>query len=138
MGCSQSRSVLKRVWPLGNGNVGGGKAPKPAAVQSLEERTKLALQEIILYRMEHAKDASATASFNRIILKFPAIRAAFASIKTVFKRFDVDGNGSIDSRELGNAMASLGAKLTPEAVNAMVRAFCYASFSVYEVFPTML
>lgn len=66
MGCRQSMPT----FPVGGKQ---RKAPPPG-VATLEERMRNALQEIIVYKMDHPQDA--TASFNRIILKFPSIRVS--------------------------------------------------------------
>jgi Ca2+-binding EF-hand superfamily protein len=62
-----------------------------------------------------------SSSFNRIILKFGIIRAAFVSAKKVFKKFDVDGNGTIDVKETREAMRVLGAHLSEAEIFEMFK-----------------
>ena len=92
----------------------------------MEARVKEALKAIIFdrERKERIGNISTSASFNRIILKFPAIRRAFISIHAVFREFDSDNSGTIDASELLQCMHALGAKdMTEEGVKEM---FTYA------------
>lgn len=52
-------------------------------------------------------------------MKFPAIRAAFSSIRAVFNLFDADKNGIIDHDELKLAMEGLGASLEEKEIDDM-------------------
>lgn len=91
MGCRQSTPTAPAPGARG-GSGDTAPSPPPGGPTSMEALTRAALQEIILWKLDHPQDA--TASFNRIILKFPTIRSAFASIRHVFRSFDVDGEGS--------------------------------------------
>ncbi|CAB1100589.1 unnamed protein product [Ectocarpus sp. CCAP 1310/34] len=42
-------------------------------------------------------------------------------IREAFKFFDQDGSGAIDTKELGNIMRQLGAKLTDSEINLLVQ-----------------
>ena len=99
---------------------GGGAAPTPSAphVDTLEARTRSALQAIIAYRARQ-RSCDRHTSFMRICLSFPVIREAFKSIRAVFVHCDTNGDGTIDAGELGTAMRALGAQLAPEAVQEM-------------------
>lgn len=114
----------------------------------LEARMQAALKEIIL----HKATDDTQASFTRIILKFPALRRAFTSLRQVFKRFDEDGNGTIDREELTASLEALGAHLSEAEVNDMfsfsnmtesgVLSFkeyvlCLAIGSVLQLFPAL-
>jgi hypothetical protein len=85
MGCGHSS-------PAGPGAAkAGGKSPRSrgGAPSPLEARMQAAIKAIMTH-ME-ASGRADHVTFTRIILKFPALRAAFTSIRTVFKRFDTDG-----------------------------------------------
>ncbi|XP_076958246.1 caltractin-like [Bidens hawaiensis] len=41
-------------------------------------------------------------------------------MKEAFDLFDADGNGTIDARELSNAMRALGFEMTKEQINEMI------------------
>ena len=56
-----------------------------------------------------AHAASAMASFNRIILKFPQLHRAFKDVDRIFRRFDADKSDTIDVGELALCLLALGA-----------------------------
>ena len=56
-----------------------------------------------------AHAASAMASFNRIILKFPQLHRAFKDVDRIFRRFDTDKSDTIDVGELALCLLALGA-----------------------------
>ena len=99
-----------------------------------------------LHRAGHA------ATFDRIILKFPAILRAFTSLRKVFRRFDTDHNGTIDHEELQACLEALGAHLPPDQVDALFQesnmteegdldfkefTLCLCIGSVLQMFPKM-
>ena len=53
------------------------------------------------------------ARFNKIMLNFPKIEAAFLSIRRVFNEFDTDKNGTMSHEELQAAMKRLTQGNTP-------------------------
>lgn len=43
-----------------------------------------------------------------------------AKYEEIFKRYDADGSGTIEARELGQVMRDLGHEMSPEELDAMV------------------
>jgi calcium-binding protein CML len=116
MGCNSSKpNVVSPSSPS---------PPKPVTtVSKIEARMERALLALIEKRneLEKQKEVAAIAaglphhkhsSFNRIILRFPVMNDAFSEIRSVFKEFDADSNGSIDKVELASALKALGAPST--------------------------
>lgn len=71
-------------------------------VQAMAERAK--------------RGQSGIKTFNSIILKFPRIDEAFETVKAVFKKYDVDGSGTIDLGELKTCFEELQVNFTEEEV----------------------
>jgi calcium-binding protein CML len=127
MGCSSSKPTAV-VTPTVSNTSGTKTAPKSVSkrgtiVSKIEARMERALLILIEKRkeLEQQKEAAAIAaglphhkhsSFNRIILRFPVMNDAFSEIRSVFKEFDSDKNGSIDKIELASALKALGAPMT--------------------------
>jgi len=57
-------------------------------------------------------------SFNSIIMKFPKIDKSFQDVRAVFKKFDANGNGSIDLDELQLCFKELQVTFAAEEVQA--------------------
>lgn len=57
-------------------------------------------------------------SLNSMILKFPKIDEALEQVRGVFKKYDEDGNGSIDLGELSGCLKELHVNLSEEEVKA--------------------
>jgi len=121
MGCNSSKPNVVTPSPQSSPPSAQPSIPKPVtAVSKMEARMERALLALIERRneLEGQKEASAKAaglpyhkhsSFNRIILRFPVMNDAFSEIRSVFKEFDTDNNGSIDKIELASAFKALGA-----------------------------
>jgi hypothetical protein len=56
-----------------------------------------------------------------------------AEFKEAFSLFDRDGDGTIDSDELGTVMRSLGHQPTEEEIEDMIREVCLCVHSFYEI-----
>lgn len=67
-------------------------------------------------KMKAPESATAIKSFERMVLKFPKILAAFLKIKRVFKKFDADNSGTIEVGELKDCLHALHAKVSDEDV----------------------
>eukprot|EP01138_Halocafeteria_seosinensis_P007383 gb/GECG01007548.1/.p1 GENE.gb/GECG01007548.1/~~gb/GECG01007548.1/.p1 ORF type:complete len:359 (+),score=67.56 gb/GECG01007548.1/:1-1077(+) len=91
-------------------------------LSNLEKRVQDAMKLIVNHTKSGSKNSTPglnSKSFNRIVLKFPILREAFKTIRSVFERFDLDGNGKIDRNELKSALASLGAAVSDDLVQEM-------------------
>jgi hypothetical protein len=58
-------------------------------------------------------------SLTRIVMQFPRVKSAFRIVRRVWKRYDTDGNGTLEFSELERCLDDLGASLTPEDSHAM-------------------
>ena len=50
-------------------------------------------------------------------------REEISQWKEAFKEFDIDGDGTITGKELGNYIGKLGEKFTEEEINALIKIF---------------
>jgi calcium-binding protein CML len=105
--------------------MGCASSKKERVHSGLDARVIQALKEMKRRKTEGDKGSEGSHGshehFNAIILKFPAIRQAFLSIRRVFKKFDQDGNNGIDPAELKTALADLGASMPEGQVNEMFK-----------------
>ena len=57
-------------------------------------------------------------------LEFAGLWKYIADWQNVFKHFDRDASGTIESRELAEAMRSFGYDLSPQMINLIERKYC--------------
>ena len=50
-------------------------------------------------------------------------REEISQWKKAFKEFDIDGDGTITGKELGNYIGKLGEKFSEEEINALIKIF---------------
>ena len=61
-------------------------------------------------------------SASDVVAKFRSIRKTVKDVQDAFKQFDADGNGSIDKRELTQALQSSGGNFTQQDIDAIFAA----------------
>ncbi|KAL3688730.1 hypothetical protein R1sor_015039 [Riccia sorocarpa] len=84
------------------------------------ERPRTKLEERLVEELAKRAQSGKTGfkAFNTIILKFPKIDESFEAVRTVFKKYDKDGSGTIDLEELKVLFQELEVDYTDEEVKS--------------------
>ncbi|KAI5067310.1 hypothetical protein GOP47_0017838 [Adiantum capillus-veneris] len=105
----KSRGALIR-WTMG---VIFGKHSKGRGLSKIERRMINAMKE------KGASGKSSVKTFNSIIMMFPRIDKTFEAVRDTFKRFDKNGNGTLELEELKECFIELQVSFTDEEVKEL-------------------
>eukprot|EP00246_Nothoceros_aenigmaticus_P013720 TRINITY_DN4865_c0_g1_i1.p1 TRINITY_DN4865_c0_g1~~TRINITY_DN4865_c0_g1_i1.p1 ORF type:complete len:225 (-),score=43.44 TRINITY_DN4865_c0_g1_i1:212-886(-) len=96
----------------------GGKS-STARKGPMSQQSKIG-QRLVKAMSERAASGDGTRlkTFNSIIMKFPKIDEALEQVRVVFRKYDKDGNGTIDLEELSGCFKELRVAFTDEEVRA--------------------
>lgn len=87
-----------------------GKQSKGRGMSQIERKMVNAMKE------KGARGNSSVRTFNSIIMMFPKIDKTFEAVRDTFKRFDKNGNGTLELEELKECFRELQVSLTEEEV----------------------
>ncbi|KAA0165672.1 hypothetical protein FNF27_07588 [Cafeteria roenbergensis] len=83
----------------------------------LQIRTQRAIQQLQAERSA----PSSSRTLTKIVLQFPRVKKAFRTVRLVWRRFDADGNGTLDFDELCRCLEAMGAHVTPADAHDMFK-----------------